>query len=140
MRKFIFFIFSVLICYFAILNIVKAEVSASQYAKLHTTYLNALGTCTPTKVHIPGDCQEIGFTGQKVCDNGYIREVIGKEGTSCKVIDDGKKCYFPLSITRRLSNVGKNIAKSIESGELNISSSDPNIIWSEQMYNKYCNY
>ena len=140
MKKFILLTFGVIICCMVMLNTVKAEISSSQYAQLHTKYLNALSSCTPTKVHIPGDCHEIGFTGQKVCDDGYVREVIGKEGSACEVIDNGKKCLFPLSITPRLSNVGKNIAKSIESGELNISSSDHNIIWSEQIYNKYCSY
>ncbi|MBE7702419.1 MAG: hypothetical protein E7Z89_00050 [Cyanobacteria bacterium SIG28] len=140
MKK-VFIVIVALIFSLTLFSVVKAEMTSSQFVQLHNKFLNSLNTCTPVKVYIPGeDCYEIGFTGQKVCDNGYTREVIGKEGNTCKVIDNNRKCYFPLSITSKLSNGGKKITNSIESGNIDISSSDPSIIWAEQMYNKYCSY
>ncbi len=132
MKKFFWVMIFVSICSFAIYNVVKAEMTSSKYTKLHNKFFNALSTCTPTKVHIPGECQG------EICDGGYEREVVGKEGDTCKVIDAGRTCNFPMSIIPRLINIGKNVARSVDSGVLDVNSSDVNIIWSERMYKEHC--
>ena len=115
----------IFICCISIFSNIKSALADSRDMNLNIKYYKALKNCIPTKVYIESE--------------DATKEILGKGETTCNVIEDGKKCSFPMGVTFKLSEVGVKYAKIFrEEGVSNDELFDPDMTWSQEAYGRYC--
>jgi hypothetical protein len=115
----------IIACCVSIFNNIKYEMSVSKDYNLNMKYFKSLAACKPVKVYIE--------------DEDSTKEVVGKAQYTCGIIEDGKRCNFPMNIMPRLSNVSKKLMRAAERGDISTASQfDSDMVWIQDMYSKYC--
>lgn len=112
-------------CCISIFNNIKYGMAVSKDFGLNMKYYKALASCKPVKVYI--------------AEEDSKKEVVGKAEYTCGVIENGKRCNFPMSEVPNISNVSIKLLKAAESGDISSAEEfDTNMVWLQDMYAKYC--